>query len=286
MLWAQQDTAKAAQSTAKSAKFAARAAAATAFYSRKQAQSAQLSAESAIRQEGQLGAILNQQQLARSDAERHAASSERLQMEMLESQRKIGWMQYRNSPDGQEFAVWARTAAAVLDRIDSLNEVWLNHFRAVVHRTVTEWEWHAERSGDYLPLNHTSKNQLRGVLPGALKFVGKHGAANLASKALLSNQKWVDENNAIRLHWHQLRMSHFGCDPVLEPDQLPPGWAVGNQNWLLPMQIREFFEYAYTNYPSADSFPRDLVKPVLRDPGAILPTDLAPILDTWHRGQF
>jgi hypothetical protein len=287
--------------------------AATAFYARRTAHAVQIAAESSIRQEAQLAQLTNLVvgQLANIEARLEAQQDQNREMlevqhQMLRTQQQTSWMHYRQSPDGREFMDWGRRAAVLLDRFDSVNTEWLTAFRTVVAQTIPRAEWEAEETGDYLPPTHKSKAGSTGFMVKMLKSYDKFmdvddqstedgdrpGARDDDSqppaprpeslaKILTPQKKWQAENEAIRAGFHQRRMAYFGCDPIIDPDALPPGWARDDLNWLIPAMIRSFMEYAYGNYPAPDELPEILDWPPARPAHEVRPPELVPVVTAW-----
>lgn len=280
--------------------------AATAFYTHRTAQAAQIAAESSIRQEAQLaqltnvvaGRLANIEARLEAQQEHHREMLE-VQQQMLRTQQQTSWMQYRQSPDGREFMDWGRRAAVLLDRFDQANTEWLTAFRAVAAQTIPRAEWDAEETGDYLPPTHPSKKGASGFMVKMLKSYDKvmeNAEAEAARRddsrppapgreplatSLTPQKKWQSENEAARDHFHQQRMAYFGCDPVIDPDALPPGWARDDLNWLIPAMIRSFMEYAYGNYPATDELPEILDWPPARPAHEVRPPELRPVVAAW-----
>ena len=171
--------------------------AATAFYARRTADAAQIAAESSIRQEAQLDQLQNlvaeQTVLLEAQQEQNREVLE-IQQQLLWTQQQTSWMQYRQTPDGQEFMGWGRRAAALLDRFDRVNEEWLAASQAEATRMIPAWEWQAEESGDYLPPNHPSKSGTRRLLRQAVtSFTDDEDVRNLVIR-----KEWEAENQAHR----------------------------------------------------------------------------------------
>lgn len=275
--------------------------AATAFYARRTAHAVQIAAESSIRQEAQLAQLTNlvAGQLANIEAtleaqQEHNREMLEVQQKMLRTQQQTSWMQYRQSPDGRKFMNWGRRAAVLLDRFDSANTEWLTAFRTVAAQAIPRAEWDAEATGDYLPPTHRSKGFMVKMLNSydkIMEYADDEAARSDDSqpapdreplaKSLTPQKKWQAENDAIRDYYHQRRMAYFGCDPVIDPDALPPGWARDDLNWLIPAIIRSFMEYAYDNYPAPDELPEIMAWPAARPAHEVQPPELRPVITAW-----
>lgn len=260
---------------------AALRASARAYYAHRAAN--QIAAESELLQAARLDELQERQRehLALQDAQ------DKHHQEMLRIQQRSAWMTYRQTPDGQAFQEWCGRIAPVLDTFDRMNEEWLAAFKEIVRQSIPEVEWAAERKIAAGPASNdddTTELTLErvGSYRGYIAFLPPDH--KLRSKWRSLTVSWQEEKallEEVRQHMHRQRVDYFGCDPVQDPNGLPPGWAVDDANWLIPPAIRSFIDQAYTSYPAPSEFPELTEWPPFVPLGEVKPPQLAAVIARW-----
>ncbi|MFD6106768.1 hypothetical protein ACFWFQ_29370 [Nocardia salmonicida] len=253
-------------------KSAARAAA-NSYMASRAANAAQYANEAALLEEGRIDQLQAEQLREQQDLNEAQQQHNR---EMLEIQQRNAWMMYRQTPDGQAFQEWCARTAPILDLFDRMNDEWLAAFNEVARQSIPAAEWTAEAT---YKTTSTVEGYVgyRAFLPPDHKMLSPWRSSSMTDT---EKMRILEE---VRQHMHQQRINYFGCDPVNDPDTLPPGWAVDDANWLIPVTIRAYIQHAYTNYPAPSEFPDLPEWPPFLPSSEVKPPHLVSVINQWRQ---